>query len=74
MKDPKHYETAWELSKKRFARAQRSLGRCRSRNKQELGVAADGILVEPVVVGHLLGHFETLFGGVCRVLDMASCQ
>lgn len=27
MKDPQHYETAWELSKKRFARAQRSLGR-----------------------------------------------
>jgi len=27
MKDPAHYETAWQLSKKRFARAQRSLGR-----------------------------------------------
>ncbi|CAJ1400036.1 unnamed protein product [Effrenium voratum] len=34
LKDPKHYETAWDLSKKRFARAQRSLGRYHFEKKQ----------------------------------------
>lgn len=39
-KEPRHYEKAWELSKGRFARAQRSLGRHRF-VKNELAKAID---------------------------------